>query len=157
MGISRPSLYAAFGNKESLFRRVLDRYAEGPAAHVRAALAAPTARAVAEHMLYGSVELLTGPRHPRGCLMVQGALACADEADCVRIELAKRRGAAEAALHKRLARAKAEGDLPRAADPADLARFLATVTHGMAVQAATGATRSQLTRVAETALRAWPT
>jgi len=50
MGISRPSLYAAFGNKESLFRRVLDRYAEGPAAHVGAALTQPTARAVAEHM-----------------------------------------------------------------------------------------------------------
>src|SRR5437773_8333089 len=121
MGISRPSLYAAFGNKESLFRRVLDRYAEGPAAHVRAALAAPTARAVAEHMLYGSVDLLTGPRHPRGCLMVQGALACGDQADCVRIELGKRRGDAEAALRKRVARAESEGDVPRDADPADLA------------------------------------
>src|SRR6516165_10435871 len=48
MGINRPSLYAAFGSKEALFRRALDRYAEGPSAHVRAALEEPTARAVAE-------------------------------------------------------------------------------------------------------------
>src|SRR5688572_33338134 len=55
MGINRPSLYAAFGNKEALFRKVLDRYAAGPAAYVQKALAEPTARAVAQHLLRGSV------------------------------------------------------------------------------------------------------
>src|ERR1051325_3475900 len=68
MGINRPSLYAAFGNKEALFRKALDRYAEGQAAYIRAALEAPTARAVAERLLHGTVELLTDPRNPRGCL-----------------------------------------------------------------------------------------
>src|SRR6516225_7036799 len=68
MGINRPSLYAAFGNKEALFRKVLDRYAEGPAAYVREALTEPTARAVAERLLGGAVDLLSGPRGPRGCL-----------------------------------------------------------------------------------------
>src|SRR6187431_1625810 len=58
MGINRPSLYAAFGNKESLFKKALGRYVEGPASHVRAALAAPTARKVAEGVLYGSVDLI---------------------------------------------------------------------------------------------------
>jgi len=43
MGVSRPSLYAAFGSKEGLFRKALDRYAEGPAGYVREALAEPTA------------------------------------------------------------------------------------------------------------------
>src|SRR5213592_2067234 len=84
MGINRPSLYAAFGNKEALFRRALDRYAEGPAAYVREALNGLTARAVAERLLHGSIDLLTDPRHPRGCLMVQGALACGEAADSVR-------------------------------------------------------------------------
>jgi AcrR family transcriptional regulator len=156
MGINRPSLYAAFGNKEALFRKVLDRYAEGPAAYVRAALDEPTARAVAERLLHGTAELLADPRHPRGCLMVQGALACGEAAESVRRELAARRAAADALVRRRFERARAEGDLPADADPADLARYVVTVMRGMAVQAAGGASREQLRRVAEIALRAWP-
>src|SRR5436190_2124683 len=83
MGINRPSLYAAFGNKEELFRRVLDRYAEGPAACARAALNEPTARAVAERLLRETVDLLTDAHGPRKCLLVQGALACGEAADPV--------------------------------------------------------------------------
>ena len=73
MGISRPSLYAAFGNKEELFRKVLDRYVEGPAAYVREALERPTAREVVEALLAGEIELLSNPKNPRGCLAVQSA------------------------------------------------------------------------------------
>src|SRR2546423_6942052 len=83
MGINRPSLYAAFGNKEALFRRALDRYAAGPAAYAREALNEPTARAVAERLLGGAVDLLSDPRNPRGCLVVQGALACGEAAGSV--------------------------------------------------------------------------
>src|SRR5713226_9446609 len=72
MGINRPSLYAAFGNKSALFSKVLDRYAQGQACHVRDALAEPTARAVAEKLLSGTIDLLTDPGHPHGCLYVQG-------------------------------------------------------------------------------------
>src|SRR5437667_7843838 len=54
MGINRPSLYAAFGNKEELFRKALDRYVQGPAGYVRQALNEPTARAVAERLLGGT-------------------------------------------------------------------------------------------------------
>src|SRR5687767_16022105 len=81
MGINRPSLYAAFGNKEALFRKALARYAQGPAGYVGKALGAPTARAVVERLLRGATNLLTDPRHPRGCLVVQGALACGEAAD----------------------------------------------------------------------------
>src|SRR5207245_2576808 len=76
MGINRPSLYAAFGNKEELFRTVVIRYIEGPAAFVRKALDEPTARAAAERLLTGAVDLVTDPKNPRGCLLVQGALVC---------------------------------------------------------------------------------
>jgi AcrR family transcriptional regulator len=156
MGINRPSLYAAFGNKEALFCRALDRYAEGPAAYVKEALNEPTARAVADRLLHGSINLLTDPQKPHGCLMVQGGLACGDAADRVRQELIARRVAAEVAVRRRFERARTDGDLPAAADPADLARFVVTVIHGMAVQAASGAGRKELRRVAELALRAWP-
>jgi AcrR family transcriptional regulator len=156
MGINRPSLYAAFGNKEALFRKALDRYAEGPTAYVRDALDEPTARAVAERLLEGTIDALTDPRNPRGCLMVQGALACGEAAESVRRELASRRASGEGALRRRFERARTEGDLPADSDPADLARYVATVIHGMSVQAAGGAGREELRRVAELALRAWP-
>lgn len=156
MGINRPSLYAAFGDKEGLFRRALDRYAEGPAGYGREALKAPTARAVVEQILYGAVDVMSNPRNPRGCLLVQGGLACGDEANRVKRELASRREAGEEALCRRLRRAKSEGDLPPDSDPVALARYVATVAQGMAVQAAGGASRAELRKVADTALRAWP-
>jgi len=87
---------------------------------------------------------------------VQAALACGDTADCVRRELAKRRDALVTALRKRFERAVAEGDLTSDCDPADLARYVATVMHGMSVQAASGAQRSELEQVAKLALKAWP-
>jgi AcrR family transcriptional regulator len=156
MGINRPSLYAAFGNKEGLFKKAIDRYAEGPGCHVQEALAEPTARRVVERVLRGTVDLLTNRRNPRGCFMVQGALACGDSADHLRRELAKRRAASEAALRERFQRAVAECDLPPSSDPAALAGYVVTVCHGMAVQAAGGASRAELTRVAAMAMQAWP-
>jgi hypothetical protein len=89
-------------------------------------------------------------------LLVQGALACGETAQCVRRELLARREANEVAIRKRFERAMAEGDLPADADPADLARFITTVMRGIAVQAAGGASRQELRRVADVALRAWP-
>ena len=155
MGINRPSLYAAFGNKEDLFRKALDRYADGPAAYVREALNLPTARAVVER-LRGAVDLLTDQRTPQGCLWVQGALSCGKSADPIRWELISRRKAGETALRQRFRRAISEGDLPADANAADLSGYVATVIHGMAVQAASGASRNELQRVIKTALRAWP-
>ncbi len=156
MGINRPSLYAAFGNKEALFRKVLDRYVEGPANYIRGALSAPTARAVAEQLLNGSIDMLTCPHNPHGCLMVQGALACGEAAESIRRELARRRDAGEAAIRERLERARDDGDLPADAEPADLSRYLVTVIRGMAVQAAGGASCEELRLVAAMALRPWP-
>jgi AcrR family transcriptional regulator len=156
MGINRPSLYAAFGDKETLFRNALDRYTEGPAAYVREALKQPTARAVTQQLLRGAADSLADPHHPSGCLVVQGALVCGEAADCIRQELVSRRLAGEAAVRRRFKRARAEGDLPADSNPADLARYVVTVSHGMAVQAASGASREELQRVVGTAMRAWP-
>src|SRR5438067_3605898 len=112
MGINRPSLYAAFGDKETLFRKALDRYNTGPGAYVIEALNEPTGRRVIERLLRGAADSLVCPRNPRGCLMVQGALACSDAAEPVRQELIRRRERGEAALRQRLRRAKTKGDLP---------------------------------------------
>jgi AcrR family transcriptional regulator len=156
MRINRPSLYAAFGDKEQLFRKVLDRYAEGPSSYSSAALQEASSRAVVERLLYGTADLLTSPGNPRGCLWVQGALACGNGADSVRRELISRRMAGEAALRRRLNRARMDGDLPPEANPASLARYVVTMIQGMSVQAAGGATRSELHCVIGIALQSWP-
>jgi AcrR family transcriptional regulator len=156
MGITRPSLYAAFGNKEALFRKALDRYAADRWQFLREAFDRPTARAVVEHLLRGTADLMTEKDNPRGCLAINNTLACGDESECIRQELISRRAEAESALRQRLARAKSDGDLPADASPTDLARYVATIIQGMAVQAAGGASRKDLRRVAEMALRGWP-
>jgi AcrR family transcriptional regulator len=156
MGINPPSLYAAFDNKEGLFRKALDRYQASQGAFWKEALDAPTAFEVVKRLLHGTAERLTDKRNPPGCLIVQGALCGGAECDSVKAELASRRNASMALIRERLKRARAAGDLPAKADPAGLARYVATVIHGMAVQAASGTTRAELRRVAETALRAWP-
>src|SRR4029077_8104489 len=120
MRINRPSLYAAFGNKEELFRKVLDRYMNGPLALFGKALAAPKARDVIDQIFLGAANMASDPGTPAGCLVVQGALACGDAAGSVRKEIAARRAAAKAALRRRLQRAKREGDLPKNADPGEL-------------------------------------
>lgn len=156
MGINPPSLYAAFGNKEGLFRRALDRYETLHEAFWNDALAAPTAYEAIARLLESTAISLGDKRNPPGCLMVQGALCGGEECDAVKQELTARRDASVALIRERLRRAKREGDLPDDADPAGLARFVATVIHGMAVQAAGGASRKELERVAATAMTAFP-
>jgi AcrR family transcriptional regulator len=156
MGINRPSLYAAFGNKEQLFRKAIDRYQTGPQAFVGEALTKPTARAVVEAIFSGFVRMLRGRDKARGCLIVSGALACGEEAEPVRRELARLRQAAVTAFRERFERAVQDGDLPGGTDCATLARYVATVLNGVAVQAASGATEKELRLVAAVAMRAWP-
>src|SRR5580658_9273012 len=156
LGISRPSLYAAFGDKQSLFRAALERYAAGPASYVAAALGKPTAREVAEQLLRGAAELQAGARNPGGCLTVSGAIACGDEAEPVRQALNAHRTAGVALLRRRFEKAKAQYDLPKDSDPAALARFLAAVVYGMAVLASGGASRKELEQVIQSAMKAWP-
>lgn len=156
MGINPPSLYAAFGNKEALFREALDRYEARRDEIMAEAFAAPTAREAMTRLLEGTADRLSDKGKPRGCLMVQGALCGGEECESVQRDLAARRAGGEALIRERLKRAKREGDLPSDADPAALARFVSTVLQGMSVQASGGATRKELRAVADLALQAWP-
>ena len=156
MRINAPSLYAAFGNKAALFGKVIDRYAAGPGRYVPKALEAPTARAVVEQLFEGVVGLQVAKDHPGGCLLVQGAVSAGDKTSWVRKEVMARLAKTESAIRKRLERAKSERDLPKHANPADLARYIMAVLEGIAVAGATGAKRKKLQTIAEVALRAWP-
>jgi AcrR family transcriptional regulator len=156
MGINRPSLYAAFGNKEALFHKALDHYEATYMGFIPAALAAPTAREAIERLLYGYADLQTGAEHPPGGLETNGALACSEAAAPIREALCARRRQDEFLLARRLERARAEGDLGPGIDPAALAQFVMAIACGMSVKAASGADRRALHQVVETALRAVP-
>jgi AcrR family transcriptional regulator len=156
MGITKTSMYAAFGNKEDLFRKVLERYEEGPAAYAALALRQPTAREVATAFLAGSVATSTRPGDPAGCLSVQGSLAAGEAGRTARDILADWRDKGRRHLRDRFRQAVDEGDLPPDADPGLLARYIMTVANGIAVQAAGGAGQDELRQVADAALRNWP-
>lgn len=156
MGITRPSLYAAFGNKEALFRKALDLYERDKLAYVGEALQAPTAREVAERLLRGALALHTSDCDPRGCLGVISSVACGTEAESVRAEVIARRASSRRAMCERFERAKAEGDLPAHIDVEGLANYLTAIFQGMAVQAGAGATKAELETLIETSLALWP-
>ncbi|MEO3747615.1 TetR/AcrR family transcriptional regulator [Plantactinospora sp. B5E13] len=151
MGINKPSLYSAFGNKEELFGKVLARYLEGPGSYAATALDAPTGREVIRLLIHGAVDLTAGQDAPQGCLCVKSVHAGGPDSEPVRRDAVAVRKAGETALRRRLEQAD---DLPTGYSPADLAALVHTISDGIAVQAAAGRTRNELSRVAETALRA---
>ena len=155
MGMNKPSIYAAFGNKEELFRQVLKKYTSGPVAYIQEAMAQPTAKQAVEMLLTKSAELLSGCKG-KGCLVVQGALTCGQGAELIRQELIGYRQNFEDTLKKRLDLAQEQGDLPKHANVAALAKYIATVHQGMSVQASSGASKEQLLGVVRLVMEGWP-
>lgn len=156
MGITKPSLYACFGNKEALFYKALDLYERDKLAYVQKALVAPTAKGVAEQFLRGALALQTGTTDPRCCLGVISAVACTTQADSIKHEVMARQESSSRAIVERFRRAKAEGDLPEGVEPEALQSYLSAVLQGMGVQASSGACREQLAQLVETTLALWP-
>jgi AcrR family transcriptional regulator len=156
MGINPPSFYAAFGNKEGLFRKAVALHATAADAVMAQALIEPTSRAVVARFMRGNAEILTDPAKPPGCLFVQGALSCSDAARSIREELTHMRLSPEPILRRRFEQALTEHDLPPRSDPGKLARYVLSLTQGMAVQAASGASREALSEIIDVALEAWP-
>ncbi|MBV9529455.1 MAG: TetR/AcrR family transcriptional regulator [Sphingomonas sp.] len=156
MGITRPSLYAAFGNKEALFRKALDLYEQEKLAYIGEALKAPTSREVAERLLRGALAMQTSDCEPKGCMRVLTSVSCSPEADSIRADLMARRQSSQRALCDRMQRARDEGDLPEGTDVDGLCAYLGAVLGGMSIQASGGAPRAQLESLVETALGMWP-
>lgn len=155
MGINKPSLYAAFGNKEKLFRRALERYTEGAGSYGARAVQEDTAEEVVRAFLLGTVDATTRPRSPHGCLGIQGALAASDDGRVIHDLLTTWRDGARAALEARFRRAIDEGDLDRGVDPARLGRYVMTLSYGLAVQAAGDVPADELVGVVEQTMLHW--
>jgi AcrR family transcriptional regulator len=156
MGINKPSLYAAFGDKESLFRKAIDRYVEMNASHIQDALNEPTAQAVAQKLWTSPLANCANSRGPRGCFLVQGSLASSDTSQALQRAVINQRNKGEDAIRERFERAVVDGDLPPNTNAADLARFVSTMTYGLAVQAASGVSIEDLQAVAEIAIQSIP-
>jgi AcrR family transcriptional regulator len=156
IGVNVASLYGAFGNKESLFVQCVERYSELNGDLYHESLKKKTARNVARSILEGEVELVTRRGTPNGCLMIQGALATSPEAEKIRKMMAQMRAMAEKWMAERFRQALDEGDLPSEVDPTALACYLMTINSGLAVQAKSGASKKQLLKVVELAMRGWP-
>lgn len=156
MGISTTSMYATFGNKEELFRKALERYTEGPSAYLNRALDEPTALGVATAIIAGTVRTTTRPAGPHGCLGVQGALATGEAGRGARDLLVEWRDSGYSRVRARFQRAVDEGNLPADTDAGLLARYVTTLSYGIAVQAASGVGRGELQDLADAALRHWP-
>ena len=154
MGITRPSLYAAFGNKEELFKQALDLYESEKLAYVRGALEAPTARAVAQRMLEGTIQ--NSPSECRGCLGVIATMSCGSGDSPIRDDLNERAQSARAALVERMQRAIDEGDFSIPVEAEAMTRYLFALLQGITVQARAGASREDLRLVADAALAVWP-
>ncbi len=155
-GVERPGLYSAFGNKQSLFLRALERYYDHHLSFFRAALELPTSRQVALHVLRSAVELNTRYPEHTGCLGIHGAIAGSDDVEPIRQALIEARAAGESSLRERFERAQREGDLPATANCSVLAAYVCAMLHGMAVQAKAGFERGMLEMVVDQAMSNWP-
>lgn len=156
MGVNAPSLYAAFGDKERLFREAVELYdaIEGAAA-AKALREGPTACAAIEAMLRVSAEIYSDPAKPSGCMIVLAGTNLSLGHEGVRDYLAKFRRETERALRKRLERGAAEGEISAAADLPAIAAFYRTVLEGLSIQVRDGASRRDLQRIIDCAMAAW--
>ncbi|RXH56164.1 TetR/AcrR family transcriptional regulator [Granulicella sibirica] len=153
MGITKPSLYAAFSDKQSLFEAALARYSEGPNSFAVRAFRLPTARAVVKALLDGSVNVSTCSSGPRGCMYTQATMANDPE---VRDAAAEHTRQGERMLEERFLKAQQMGELPASTDCAALARYYTTVALGITVRGASGSSRSELREVVQKSMHAWP-
>jgi len=156
MGITKPSLYACFGNKEALFKKALDLYEHDKLAYIGKALEAPTAREVADRLLRGALATHCGGSDPQGCLGVISTVACLTEAASIRADVIARRASSEAAVAARFEMAKVEGDLPADIDARSLAQCLTTVLQGLSIKAQSGTTPDDMTKIVDTFMALWP-
>jgi AcrR family transcriptional regulator len=154
MGITRPSLYAAFGNKEALFKQALDLYESEKLAYARSALDAPTARGVARRMLDGTIQNITS--ECPGCLGVIASVSCSNPDSPIGQEMRDRTQHVRCAMVERLQRAIDDGDFSIPVEAEAMTRYLLAVMQGIAVQAGSGASREELQEVAEATMAIWP-
>lgn len=158
IGVGAASLYAAFGNKEQLFKATVERYAATFSVVLYGPINDPslTTREAVEGLFERAAQLFSEPETPAGCFMFSAAAAVSPSSAAIEELLRVKRAEAEARLAERIAEGVKNGELGSDVDPVVLARFLNSVLQGMSVQARDGATHAELLGIASMALTVWP-
>lgn len=156
MGVTAPSIYAAFGDKKRLFLEALRRYAGDPGDLEKTMDRAPTARDAVVGMIENAARLFTGDATPRGCLLASAAATGSKNAADVRDAAAHERHVIRSIIVKRIERDIERGLMPHATQPEVLADLALAVTQGMSVLARDGADRDTLLAVAHASMAGWP-
>jgi AcrR family transcriptional regulator len=156
MGIGSPSLYAAFGDKEPLFREAVGLYQRTVGGRTRRALRdEPSARAAVDAMLRDNAVEYTDGGHPNGCMVILAAINCTAANQGVRDFLTDRRRSTQLELETRLRESVQSGDLPPGTDVVGMTRFYTAVLFGLSLQSGDGATLGELTAVVDAAMAKW--
>lgn len=156
MGIGSPSLYAAFGSKEGLYREAVELYHASGSDEIAGPLTlAPTAREAVEGYLMASAAVFTRPGYPPGCMVVLSAVNAVGVGDETSAKLREMRAQSVAVIAARLRVAMAEGEILPNLDAEAIASYYVTVQQGMSIQARDGASRRQLEVIAQGAMAAW--
>jgi len=160
MDISKPSLYAAFGNKEQLYLSALERYREQQLIkHAERLAAEPDLKSAMRAFLRSVATMLTAPELPGGCMVVTSAVACDTAALPQRVVAAIGTTVNQSAfgpLKDRLQKELQRRNLPVGTPVEQLADFFMTIMTGMAVMAKVGATQERLFDTIEHALCVLP-
>jgi AcrR family transcriptional regulator len=133
-GLAKPSLYAAFGDKNALFLKVLDRYHERIVANAERILnEGPSARDAIERWLTGFVPFCSGVRGSRGCLSINTAADGASDQKEVRKSVARFNRKLEELLKNRLRADRAQ--FSDGFDPDSVADTIMAIYSGLMVMA----------------------
>jgi AcrR family transcriptional regulator len=137
-GISKPTIYATFGDKVELFRKAMIFYVEQATAACQEALKQPTAREAVEACLRLTRGLNDKTQEPLVCFLVQGALTGSADTQELRAEMSALQRQATQLLQKRLEQGKRKGELPSEANTKVMAEYFTSVITGLSVQASNG-------------------
>ena len=152
-GLNASSLYAAFGDKHSLFSHAVRRYLDTRAQYATRSLEQPTLVKVVRALFENTVSFLSAPDHPPSCMTLGGAMGCGTSAAPAKDLMTEIRKQNEVAMKERFLQARKAGEFPKDTDLDDFTRCISMMLAGLSIQAANGSSKAELKRTAQTALR----
>lgn len=156
LNVNKPSLYAAFGNKEQLFSEVLNAYTSGPTAYFHAVFDEPTTQSLVRMLLVKSIELLFYNESPSGCLVVMSTASEALQKVGIQQKLVAGLQQHQQKLIARFEQAEADGELKPTVDSQRLALYVVTLHKGLSLQAINGSSKEDMLQLVEQVIDLWP-